>query len=65
MKRTWIRRNTVSIVRGAIPNQPRETLRGNVLLRLQLIADEVLNVLGLGRGGKLPLTDFLQHLSDN
>lgn len=39
--------------------QPEETLGGDVLLGLDLVADEVLDRLGLGRGGKEALADFL------
>ena len=45
-----------------IPDEPEETLGGDVLLLLKLVDDEVLEGLGEGRGSELPVTDFLLGL---
>ena len=42
-----------------IPDEPEETLGGGVLLGLDLVAAEILDVLGFGRGSKLAITDLL------
>lgn len=42
-----------------VPDQPQKTLGGSVLLRLELVAAEVLDIGGLGGGGELALTEFL------
>ena len=44
---------------GDAPDEPEETLGGGVLLGLDLVAAEILDVLGLGRGSELPVTDLL------
>lgn len=43
-----------------IPDKPEETLGGSVLLSLELVAAEVLDVLGLEGGGKLAVAEFLK-----
>jgi hypothetical protein len=42
-----------------VPDEPQETLGGSVLLRLELVAAEVLDIVGLGGGGELAFTEFL------
>lgn len=42
-----------------VPNQPQKTFGGSVLLRLELVAAEVLDIGGLGGGGELAFTEFL------
>lgn len=46
-------------VEGNSPNEPEKTLCGGVGLGLELIADEVLEGLGLEGGSQLPLPYFL------
>ena len=43
------------------PNQPGQTLGGDVGLGLELVPDEVLDVLGLKRGSEVALSEFLGH----
>lgn len=42
-----------------LPDEPEETLSCDVLASLQLIADEVLEGIGLERSGELAVSDFL------
>lgn len=44
---------------GCIPDEPQEALSGDVLLGLELVADEVLDVFGVGGGSELTVADFL------
>lgn len=44
---------------SGVPDQPEETLGGGVLLRLQLVADQVLDVFGLEGGDELALAKLL------
>jgi hypothetical protein len=45
-------------------DQPEETLSGGVLLGLELVAAEILDVLRLGGGGQLTLTELLDVAED-
>jgi hypothetical protein len=49
--------------RDYVPDEPQEALGGSVLLGLELVAAEVLDVLGLGGGGGLAVTEFLERES--
>lgn len=42
-----------------VPDEPEETLGGDVLLGGELVLDEFLQVLGLGGGGELTVTNLL------
>lgn len=43
-----------------LPDEPHATLTSDVLLGLQLVADEVLDGLGLGGGSSVTLAEFLK-----
>lgn len=43
-----------------LPDEPQATLGSDVLLGLQLVADEVLDGLGLGGGSCVALAEFLE-----
>lgn len=42
-----------------VPNEPQQTLGGDVLLGLELVAGEILDVFGVGGGSELTVADFL------
>lgn len=46
---------------GCLPDEPEEAFGGSVLAGLELVADEVLQGIGLERSGELAVSDFLQE----